>query len=97
MANTSVLQQSNQYMAWTSKFRIHIYLDALNFTQYVCDADPTTPLTSPQRRVTKTVYDDAVYSNLVDVTQGSPVGTNQYGEYTCLATNLATVQALSYA
>lgn len=97
MAFDSQLQSYNQYFAGSSKFRIHIFLDSANFTQYICDANIWTALATAQWRVTRCIYDDAIYTNLLDVMAGSPVWQNLYGEYSCPATNLATVQALDYA
>lgn len=97
MTLNSQLQQYNQYFAGSSRARVHVFLDSVNFTQYVCDTNTDTALSDPYWRVTKCVYDSATYDNLVDVTVASPVWRVEYWEYVCLATNLATVQALTYA
>ena len=97
MNNINQLQSMNQYFAGASRFRIHIYLDAAAFTQYVCDNNTWANFADTTRRVTKCVYDSATYDNLVDVMAWSPIWQGLYGEYACPATNLATVQGLDYA
>lgn len=74
---------------WGSAPRVHFYYSGN--TQYICDAEYWSALSDPVRRVKKLVFTDTTFNTLVDVYWANA------GWHDQLATDLATVQALSYS
>lgn len=88
MTETSVLTR-NVLNSWWSKPRVKIYYDDTNHIEYVCDANPWTNLSSSSWRVLKLVNDTTW--RLLD----KYVAWDW--EYSQPATDLTTVQALTYS
>jgi len=65
--------------------RVKVYNDPLNDRYFLCDAEKGTALTDPKRRVRKL---EMISSYVQEVTEA--------WEYNNLATDLATVQSLTF-
>lgn len=70
---------------------IEVYIDAPAFTKYYCDSTPGTQLTDALWRVKRLVYNNATFDEVLSVRVADS------GRYSNPATDLATVQGLSYS
>lgn len=89
MSNRNGILEEQYVIGWLRQ-KVQIYYDPPTFSQYICDARAGTPLNVEEWRVQRLVYDTSTFDNLVSKTVAN------YGEYVNPATNLATVQALTY-
>lgn len=75
--------------SWGTKFQVKIYYDDTNHIEYICDASYGTPLTAAKWRVRR-ITKDATDRTLT-------VKAAWSGEFNQVATDQATVEALTYA
>ena len=69
--------------------RLQVYYDATNFYIYVCDAPWGSALTDSVWRIQRLLFDSWTFGNVIEIkTAVQP--------YWCVATDLATVEALTY-